>query len=148
MVIWRFFVIVFAFGCASLAAAATIIIGAVATAQFEPPFDQPEMALLWIVTLATGFGVAFLAFLPALIAILLAENFAWRSVLFYALAGAAIGLFYGFVLPTESPSPFYIARSSELIAGAGIAAGLVYWLIAGRNAGAWRASATATSDSR
>jgi hypothetical protein len=145
MVIWRFFVIVFAFGCASLAAAATIIVGAVATANFEPPFDQPEVALLWVMTLATSFGVAFFAFLPALIAILLAESFAWRSVLFYALAGAAIGLFYGFVLPTEGPSPFYVARSTELIAGAGIAAGLVYWLIAGRNAGAWREAATPPS---
>jgi hypothetical protein len=140
MVVWRFFVIVFAFGCASLAAAVTIIIGAAAAANVEAPFDQPEVALLWIMTLATSFGVAFFAFLPALILILLAENFAWRSVLFYTLAGAAIGLFYGFVLPGEGPGPFYIARSTELIAGAGIAAGLVYWLIAGRNAGAWRVS--------
>jgi hypothetical protein len=138
MVVWRLFVIVFAFGCASLAAAVTIIIGAAAAANVEAPFDQPEVALLWIMTLATSFGVAFFAFLPALILILLAENFAWRSVLFYPIAGAAIGLFYGFVLPSEGPGPFYIARSTELIAGAGIAAGLVYWLIAGRHAGAWR----------
>jgi hypothetical protein len=138
MLIWRFFVIVFGFGCACLAAAATLIIGAIATANLEPPFDQPEIATLWMVTLVTSFAIAFFAFFPALIAILLAENFAWRSVLFYALAGAAIGLFFGFALPTDAPGPFYIARSTELIAGAGIAAGLVYWLIAGRNAGAWR----------
>jgi hypothetical protein len=139
VLIRRFFVIVFAYGCACLAAAATIILGAAATADFQPPLDRPEVALLWVMTLATSFGVAFFAFFPALIAILLAENFAWRSVLFYAIGGAAIGLFFGFVLPTESPSPFYVARSTELIAGAGIAAGLVFWLIAGRNAGAWRA---------
>jgi len=138
MAVWRFFVIVFAFGCASLAAAATIIIGTAATAGVEPPFDQSDVALFWMMTLATSAGVAFLAFLPAVLAIVLAESFSWRSVLFYALAGAAIGLFYGFALPSESPSPFYVAHNTQLVAGAGVAAGLVYWLIAGRNAGAWR----------
>jgi hypothetical protein len=143
MVVWRFFVIVFAFGCACLAAAATIVIGAIATAGIDAPFDQAEITLLWMVTLATSAAVAFFAFLPGLIAILLAESFSWRSVLFYALAGAAIGLFYGLVLPTEGSSPFFIVGSTQLVAGAGIAAGLVYWLIAGRNAGIWRLPAPA-----
>ena len=31
-----------------------------------------------------------------------------------------------------------VRREVEIMAGAGIIAGLVYWLIAGRNAGAWR----------
>jgi len=31
-----------------------------------------------------------------------------------------------------------VRREVEIMAGAGIVAGLVYWLIAGRNAGAWR----------
>ncbi len=31
-----------------------------------------------------------------------------------------------------------VRREVEIMAGAGIIAGLVYWLIAGRNAGEWR----------
>jgi hypothetical protein len=31
-----------------------------------------------------------------------------------------------------------IRRHLEIMTGAGIVAGLVYWMIAGRNAGAWR----------
>jgi hypothetical protein len=31
-----------------------------------------------------------------------------------------------------------VRRHLEVITGAGIVAGLVYWLIAGRNAGRWR----------
>jgi len=31
-----------------------------------------------------------------------------------------------------------VRRHLEIMTGAGIVAGLVYWLIAGRNAGAWR----------
>jgi hypothetical protein len=31
-----------------------------------------------------------------------------------------------------------VQRHLEIMTGAGIVAGLVYWLIAGRNAGAWR----------
>jgi hypothetical protein len=32
-----------------------------------------------------------------------------------------------------------VRRHLEIMTGAGIVAGLVYWMIAGRNAGAWRA---------
>jgi hypothetical protein len=31
-----------------------------------------------------------------------------------------------------------VRRHLEIMTGAGIVAGLVYWMIAGRNAGAWR----------
>jgi hypothetical protein len=31
-----------------------------------------------------------------------------------------------------------VRRHLEIMTGAGIVAGIVYWLIAGRNAGAWR----------
>jgi hypothetical protein len=36
-----------------------------------------------------------------------------------------------------------LGTNFELLAAAGIAAGLIYWLIAGRNAGLWRAPALA-----
>jgi hypothetical protein len=64
-------------------------------------------------------------------------------VLIYAIAGGAIGLFcgYGFGFIDWAPIRSYQMFSdsnAELMAAAGIAAGLVYWAIAGRNAGAWR----------
>jgi hypothetical protein len=31
-----------------------------------------------------------------------------------------------------------VRRHLEIMTGAGIVAGIVYWLVAGRNAGAWR----------
>jgi hypothetical protein len=34
----------------------------------------------------------------------------------------------------------FLGRAPEMLSGAGVAAGLVYWLIAGRNAGKWHAS--------
>ena len=34
-----------------------------------------------------------------------------------------------------------VRRHLEIMTGAGIVAGLVYWMIAGRNAGAWREAA-------
>jgi hypothetical protein len=75
--------------------------------------------------------------------ILLAESFSVRSVLVYAVAGGLIGLFCGYTLGfVEYAHRFRIdapfGTNFELMAAAGIAAGLVYWLIAGRTAGFWR----------
>ena len=38
-----------------------------------------------------------------------------------------------------------VRRHLEIMTGAGIVAGLVYWMIAGRNAGAWRAAAASAA---
>lgn len=136
-IIARFFVIAFGFCLASFAAAATITVGAAIWADLQPPFERIEVNFFLLFTLATSAGIAFLAFVPAMIAILLAESFSWRSILYYALAGGAIGFFYGLILPAEEPGRFIFARGAEIMAGAGVAAGLVYWLFAGRNAGRW-----------
>ena len=136
-IIARFFLIIFAFCLASFAAAATITIGAAILAKVQPPFERVEVSFFWLFTLATSAGIAFLAFVPAMIAILLAESFSWRSILYYALAGGAIGFFFGTILPTDEPGRVLLTRGAEIMAGAGVAAGLVYWLFAGRNAGRW-----------
>ena len=136
-IIGRVFMIAFAFCLASFAAAATITIGAAIWADVQPPFERVEVSFFWLFTLATSAGIAFLAFVPAMIAILLAESFSWRSILYYALVGGAIGLFFGAILPTEEPGRVFLTRGAEIMAGAGFAAGLVYWLFAGRNAGRW-----------
>ena len=63
--------------------------------------------------------------------------------LVYAAAGGvlAMALFYGvdFAGYVGDPDGF-LAREREVLAAAGIAGGLVYWLFAGRRAGAWRVS--------
>ena len=79
------------------------------------------------------------AFVPALVAVILAEAFAWRSVFYYLAVGAAIGLaadrLSDFIGPVE-----VAARRPVIYLAAGFVAGIVYWAIAGRRAGPGRRS--------
>lgn len=75
--------------------------------------------------------------IPMLAIIILAETLSIQSIVFYALAGtmvalaAALGMSY--VDPASYQAP---TRYGTITAGAaGFMAGLVYWLVAGRNAG-------------
>ena len=87
------------------------------------------------------------AFVPALLLILLAEIARMRSILYYGVAGAIVGLasYYGsdveFRLEnTTDVTP--VGHPLQLAAAAGIIGGLAYWLFAGRNAGNWREQVT------
>ena len=83
--------------------------------------------------------------MPLAILIALAESFKIRSLLAYALAGAAM-LAFGYYSTGYSGSyeesidhpPPPISRDLELAAAAGAVFGLTYWAIAGRKAGRWR----------
>ena len=83
-----------------------------------------------------------IAMLPALLVIALAEGFAWRSILVYAALGGVLALALGYGLDfggyVGAPGS-HLAREREVLAASGIAGGLVYWLIAGRRAGFWKA---------
>jgi hypothetical protein len=71
------------------------------------------------------------------------EGLSWRSVLLYAGVGGALALAlsYGFDMPGDIGDPAtYFVRERQVLAAAGIAGGLVYWLFAGRRAGAWKQS--------
>ncbi|MEX2129424.1 MAG: hypothetical protein WD871_14460 [Xanthobacteraceae bacterium] len=138
---FRFFVVLFAFWLASIAAAAVLVLGSGAPTLPEP--DAWPIVSIFILT--TSAFVAAFSFAPAAVVILLAETFSLRSLLIYALAGGAVGLFCGYTLGFVERAPQFQVNSPfgtnfELMAAAGIAAGLVYWLIAGRTAGTWRAS--------
>jgi hypothetical protein len=142
--IFRFFVTLFAFWVASLAAAAVMVFGATAP-EFPAPDSWP---LLTIFIFTVSAFVAAFSFVPAVVIILITETFRLRSVIFYAVAGGLIGLFCGYTLGFVEPMPQFqfnmpLGTNFELLAAAGIAAGLVYWLIAGRNAGLWHAPALA-----
>jgi len=93
-----------------------------------------------------GFGFIFVsgfALVPALLVVLVTEAFSIRSALTYAVGGALTGLacYLGLVPfdPTTMSFEGIVRRHLEIMMGAGVVAGAVYWLIAGRKAGLWRA---------
>ena len=140
--IGRLFVILFAFLFACLAAG-MIVIGAVLYPEFSElgtgPIDQGA------INVVLGFGFIFIsgfALLPAMIVVLITEAFHIRSVLAYALGGGVVGLAcYLGLIPFDTDTLHFngiVRRHLEIMTGAGIVAGLVYWMIAGRNAGGWR----------
>ena len=142
--IGRLFAILFGFIAATIAST-TIVIGAVLF---------PELSALDIGTIDTsafnlvlGFGFIFVsgfALLPALIVVLVTEAFSIRSVLAYAIGGGVVGLAcYLGLVPFDTNAWRFdgiVRRHLEVMTGAGIVGGLLYWAIAGRNAGLWRTS--------
>jgi hypothetical protein len=78
------------------------------------------------------------ALLPATLVVAVAEGFQLRSVLFYALAGGTLALVLTFGADLGINVSNIFVRDREIMVGAGILAGLIYWAVAGRNAGAWR----------
>jgi hypothetical protein len=141
--LWRIIVIFFAFLVASFAAGALVVV-----AIMYPAFSDLDLGPMDrdVVTVATGFGFVFasgFAFLPALVMALVTEAFSIRSIVFYAAAGALFGLGVYLAFTRFDPSAMTFIgvdrRELEVMTGAGIAAGLVYWAIAGRRAGMWNA---------
>ncbi len=138
----RLFVIAVGFLAACLVAGMIIVI-AVLFPEFSDigtgPVDQGVFQIL------VAFGFIFVsgfALLPAAIIALLTEAFSIRSVLAYAIGGAVVGAAcYLSLVPYDTDTwQFHgiVRRHMEIMTGAGIIAGLIYWMIAGRNAGAWR----------
>jgi hypothetical protein len=84
---------------------------------------------------------AHYTFVPAFAGVLAAEGFAIRSVLFHAGNGAVCALI-GWSLTGDLRDQHFLSNPTVLVA-AGIAAGFVYWLIAGWTAGFWRPLNTA-----
>src|ERR1700709_2156599 len=140
--IGRLFVILLGFLAASLVAG-RICVGAVLFPALSDFADGPiDPSALNIVL---GFGFIFVsgfALLPALIVVLITEAFYIRSVLAYAVGGGVVGLAcYLGLVPFDTTTLQFdgiVRRHLEIMTGAGIVAGFIYWMIAGRNAGAWR----------
>ena len=140
--IWRIIVIFFAFLAASLAAGFIV-----ATAVMYPEWSSLDLGPMDrdALTVMVGFGFLFasgLALLPALLMAIVTEAFSIRSIVFYALGGALFGLaVYLASAPFDPAAMTFVGvdrRELEVMTGAGIVAGIVYWLIAGRRAGLWR----------
>lgn len=140
--IGRLFVILFAFLAASLVAG-MIVVGAIMFPEFSDlgagPVDPGALDIL------IGFGFIFVsgfALVPAMIVVAITEAFYIRGALTYAVGGGIVGLACYLGLVPFDPETLrfegIVRRHLEIMTGAGIVAGVVYWMIAGRNAGAWR----------
>ncbi|MCE3257560.1 MAG: hypothetical protein K0Q64_1643 [Nitrobacter vulgaris] len=140
--IGRLFAILFGL-LAACVVAGTIIVVALLYPEFSNlDIAPPDPDTLDIVL---GFGFIFasgFALLPAMIVVLLTEAFSIRSVLAYAAGGAICGAAcYLGLIPFDPGTMHFediVRRHLEIMTGAGVVAGFIYWLIAGRNAGAWR----------
>jgi hypothetical protein len=144
--IWRVIVILFALWIATMAAGLVWSIGLLGAEWTSANTDPAGRVIFWGATFLASGITATLLFLPMLISVVLAEAFSLRSLLIYAIGGAALTLlaFYGtgFGRTYEESidrAPPPISHEMEVAAAAGAAFGLVYWLVAGRNAGKWRA---------
>src|ERR1700743_2905553 len=140
--IGRLFVILFGFLAACLVAG-MIVVGAVLFPEFsdlgEGPVDSGALNII------VGFGFIFVsgfALVPAMVVAAITEAFYIRGAMTYAIGGGLVGLAcYLGLIPFDTDTLRFegiVRRHLEIMTGAGIVAGMVYWMIAGRNAGAWR----------
>lgn len=142
-VIVRIMAVIFAYALACIAASFVFTIG-----TLTPQWDEWSSlglppATLWAVIAVGAAIIGGIAMLPALLLIVLAEAFAWRSSLVYATLGGILALMLGYGLDFAGyvfvPGG-ELAREREVLAAAGIAGGFVYWLFAGRKAGVWKSA--------
>jgi hypothetical protein len=138
-IIVRLFALWIGYLLACTAAALVFTLGTLSAADNELVSQIPSVALWWLVGVEAAV-MAALAALPALLIIALAEGFAWRSVILYGVLGGVLALALGYGIDFAGylgRSDGIVAHQREILAAAGIAGGLTYWLVAGRNAGAW-----------
>ena len=139
----RIIMILVALILAIMAAGITLAIGIIAPDWAGIDSDPVERLSFFIVSFFATSFVGAVAILPAALLVVISEAARLRSFLFYGVGGALVGLasYYGSDISvrlentTDVPP---VANALQLAAAAGIIGGLVYWLIAGRNAGRWR----------
>jgi hypothetical protein len=138
----RIFVILLALLLASLAAGLVVTLAVLFPAFSDLDLGMADRGLLNVVIVFGAIFVSGFALIPALLLVIVSEGLAIRSFVLYAAAGAAAGfvIYWSFAaadfgaLSVNSNT----RREAEIMTGAGIIAGMVYWAIAGRNAGSWR----------
>jgi hypothetical protein len=135
----RLFIVFFAFLAACLAAGITVIMGEWFRGML-PRTNIDNRALdvaLWFIF--TMIMVGGFTCLPAIIVVAITEAFKIRNALTYAVAGGLFGLAsYLLLMPLNFDTLPFFSQDMAVVVSAGVVAGLVYWTIAGRNAGAWR----------
>ena len=139
----RIFVILFSLIVSMIVAGIVLAIGIIAPDWPWLDSDPVERVMFFTVSFFATSFVGASAFVPALLLIVVAEVARLRSLLYYAAAGAVVGLtsYFGSNVElrlenTTDVTPVF--HPLQLAAAAGIVGGLAYWLLAGRNAGRWR----------
>lgn len=132
---------------ASLAASAflnVVFLGAAGLMAADMPPEVATGSMVFTIPF-TALFVAYFAFAPALVVMLLAELLGKRDWLFYALSGGFVALvFLGFAYQGGDSSFAY--RDPLLpvaIVGSGLIGGIAYWFVTGRFAGALRPTSPA-----
>ena len=80
---------------------------------------------------------AFAMLMPATLGMVISEIFAIRSILFH-LANGALASWIGWATMQQFLKGYEFYKDPTILVCAGIAAGFVYWLIAGWSAGFWK----------
>jgi hypothetical protein len=137
-VLARIMMMILAYILACVAASFVLTIGTLTQRWDDLSSMNTQSVVLWSVVGVVAAIIVAVAMLPSLLVIVLAEGLALRSIVIYGVLGGALalGLSYGFNFVGyvgDPDSPF--AREPQVLAAAGIAGGLVYWLFAGRKAG-------------
>jgi hypothetical protein len=142
-VLARILMILFAYVLACIAAAIVLTIGTLAphwdeVGQLGAQSPDWQAVALWSVVAVSSGGIAIVALVPALLVIVMAEGLALRSSVVYGVLGCLLALAMSYGLDFAGffdPQSGLIEHEREVLAAAGIAGGLVYWLFAGRRAG-------------
>jgi len=146
-VLGRIVMALLGYALACVAASLVLTIGSFApdwnelTTRLGMDSAAAQSAAIWWITGMAAIIIFSVGFLPACLVIALTEGLALRSAVIYGVIGAALALAmaYGLDFAGYPAAPDGdLARNREVFAAAGIAGGLVYWLIAGRRAGAWK----------
>lgn len=139
--ILRLLMIFVGIAAAALAAGTTLML--VESAGLTRPADVTEAQArdaLFIHTLVISGYALLLGFLPAFVAGLLAEIFRWRTILYFAIAGALIGVYLlfepipGWIRYVQEGEPL-VRDAAKAYPAAGIVGGAMYWLVTGCRAG-------------
>ncbi|MCX7303045.1 MAG: hypothetical protein NTV73_01730 [Hyphomicrobiales bacterium] len=138
----RFAVIIGGYAVSALSASAFLNLLTLASLGFTAD-EAPAMALGSVVFSIPFIAlfVAYFAFVPSAVAILISEIFTLRDWLYHALAGAVVaGVVIGVFRGAAEAGNEAVAdpRFALGIIGGGICGGIGYWLVAGRTAGSWR----------
>jgi hypothetical protein len=134
-----FFALIIAILVAGMALAAGVMLPEFVTVSSDPLEKFTFFAFAFF---STSFAGAY-AFVPAVIAIVIAEMFDIRSIFYYAIGGGLIGLLAYYTadisLALENTTDIPpVGFGMQLVAASGIIGGFVYWLLAGRKAGRWK----------
>ncbi|MEP3277902.1 MAG: translation initiation factor IF-3 [Stappiaceae bacterium] len=107
---------------------------------FDPTFQQQDPVgtiFVLIYGVISGSLIGGVVFVPALVIISVAEIFSWRSLVLHLAIGGGIGV-AAFAAGSQLPAEAGLPSGWTVAATAGFIGGFTYWLLAGRNAGAWR----------